>query len=88
MSGPKSIARLAVLAIGLTVLLCGCGYDYLQHTDRIAYRAGDAVSANLEGETVNPSKRSMYLTSGLGRNGLVTPPASPAPLAPTTSATP
>jgi hypothetical protein len=61
---------------GLAVLLSGCTYDYLQRTDRVAYSAGDAVKANLERETINPTKRSMYVTKGLGRNGSVNPASS------------
>jgi len=65
--------RLAVVAASLGMTLGGCTYDYLNHSDRIAYSAGDAVNANLERETINPSKKSMYLRWGLGRNGLVIP---------------
>ena len=86
MSMPKllRVARRLVLAAPLGLALCGCTYDYLQHTDRIAYSAGDAVKANLEAETINPSKASMWVTTGLGKNGDVMPttavvvPASPA----------
>ena len=76
MSGKKSLAVVggAALAATLAMLLSGCAYDYLQRTDRVAYSAGDAVKANLEGETSNPSKGSMYATSGLGKNGVVIPP--------------
>lgn len=63
-------ARLAAI-LGLTALLGGCSYDYLQRTDRVAYSAGDAVRANLERETSNPSHRGQYNTKGLGRNGNV-----------------
>jgi len=68
--------RFAVAAAALGVALGGCTYDYLNHSDRIAYSAGDAVNANLERETINPSKKSMYLRWGLGRNGLVIPPSA------------
>ncbi len=73
MSGEQSLAlaRRAGLAALLALLLSGCAYDYLQHSDRVAYSAGDAVKANLERETTSPSKKSMYVTSGLGRNGHV-----------------
>jgi hypothetical protein len=63
----------AILALALT--LAACAYDYRQHTDRVAYSAGDAVKANLASETTNPSKRSMYATGGLGKNGNVIPAA-------------
>ena len=74
------VARFLVAA-GAALLLSGCAYDYLQHTDRVGYSAGDAVKANLAQETTNPSKRSMYLKGGLGKNGIVTPQgdATPAP---------
>ena len=68
-------ARIVVLAAIAAGLLSGCAYDYLQHTDRVSYRAGDAVRANLESETTNPDKRSMYVTTGLGKNGAILPPA-------------
>ena len=80
MSTRRSLAG-ALACLTLTLLLSGCSYDYLQHTDRVAYNAGDAVKANLESETINPSKRSMYYTKGLGKNGIasitaVTPAAT------------
>lgn len=58
-------------AFGVMTVLGGCAYDYLTHSGRIAYSSGDAVRANLESETANPSSRSTYDTSGLGRNGPV-----------------
>lgn len=64
-------------SLGLAATLSGCSYDYLQRTDRVAYSAGDAVRANLERETTNPTKRSQYVTKGLGRDGNVIPPTSP-----------
>ena len=70
--------KAAALA-GLTLLLGGCTYDYLQRTDRVAYSAGDAVRANLERETINPTRSSMYVTKGLGRNGSVNPASSVTP---------
>ena len=81
MNGEQSLAlaRRAGLAALLALLLSGCAYDYLQHSDRVAYSAGDAVKANLERETISPSKKSMYVTSGLGGNGQVTPQAEDAP---------
>ena len=65
--------RIASLAALLTLPLGGCAYDYLQHTDRVGYSAGDAVHANLESETTNPSKRSMRWVGGLGENGVAAP---------------
>lgn len=65
--------RAAALAATLSLLLSGCAYDYLQRSDRVAYSTGNAVRANLERETINPSKGSMYVTPGLGKNGPVTP---------------
>lgn len=76
MSGrnPLAIVKSAALAAMLALLLNGCAYDYLQHTDRVGYGAGDAVKANLEGETIDPS--STDVTTGLGKTGLV--PTTPA----------
>lgn len=71
--------RIAALAAIPALTLSGCAYDYLQHTDRVAYHSGDAVKANLEGETIDPSKDSMYVTSGLGKDGSVLPSAEPPP---------
>lgn len=68
----RAIAVLAVLSA-----LGGCAYDYRQRTDRVSYNAGDAVKANLARETTNPTKASMYSTKGLGKNGVVVPPAEP-----------
>ncbi len=73
-----AVAKAIILAAIVAGLLSGCAYDYLQHTDRVSYSAGDAVKANLEAETINPSKRSMYVTGGLGKNGSVVPaPVTP-----------
>ena len=61
------------------MLLSGCSYDQLQHTDRVGYNAGDAVKANLESETTNPANSGAYNTGGLGKNGVLvsgSPPAS------------
>lgn len=61
--------------LGLALALGGCAYEYLQRTDRVAYSAGDAVRANLESQTTNPTKNSQYETRGLGKNGIVVVPA-------------
>ena len=65
-----SVARI-VLAAACTLLLSGCTYDYMQRSDRVAYSAGNAVKANRERETTDPSKDSMYVTKGLGKDGVV-----------------
>ena len=71
--------RLSLMAgaAGLVLMMSligGCAdYDYLQRTDRVSYRAGDAVAANIEGETINPSGPWIYDTTGLGKNGNVMP---------------
>ncbi len=62
-----------VVGTGLVLALGGCTYDYLQHTDRVGFHAGDAVKANLEAETVDPQKPSLYKTTGLGEDGYVIP---------------
>jgi hypothetical protein len=62
--------RVALVVVA-TMTLTACAYDYLQHSDRIAYSAGDAVRANLERETADPSHGAMYDLDGLGANGAV-----------------
>lgn len=69
------IARNGAAAIAIALLAGGCTYDYLQRTDRVSYRAGNAVRANMAIQTANPSKGSQYVTTGLGANGVVTPAA-------------
>ena len=56
--------------VAAALLLSGCTYDYLQRTDRVGYSAGDAVRANLERETADPSRKSMRSVSGLGKDGV------------------
>ena len=68
-----SALRIAALAIALALPLVGCAYDYWQHTDRVGYGVGDAVRANIESQTVDPSKASMNDVSGLGKNGATVP---------------
>lgn len=80
MNGRNAFVATAT-AILLALPLGGCGFDYLQHTDRIGYRAGDAVRANLERETLDPAHASMLDITGLGKNGSVQPkPAETAPV--------
>lgn len=68
MRNVTSAGRLGLL-LGLAALTGGCTYDYIQRTDRVSYSAGDAVRANIERETSNPSHRRQYDTTGLGRSG-------------------
>jgi hypothetical protein len=83
------LTRTAVTAAAFLVMvvatapLAGCVYDYAQHTDRVSFRAGNAVAQNLEAETINPAKRSMYAKGGLGKNGGLTSNVTSAPGAPT-----
>ena len=65
-----TLAAFLLMAVA-TAPLAGCVYDYAQHTDRVSYRGGNAVAQNLEAETINPSKPSMYSKVGLGKNGVV-----------------
>lgn len=58
----------------IALLLSGCVYDYFQRTDRVSYSSGDAVKANIERETTDPSDEDMNNTSGLGKNGVIPPP--------------
>jgi hypothetical protein len=68
--------RLFGLVSVAALALCGCSYDYIQHTDRVTYGAGDAVQSNIQSETLNPEKPSNNDTSGLGKNGEVDPAAA------------
>lgn len=61
------------LAAVCILTLSGCAHDYMQRTDRVAFHAGNAVRANIESQTINPSKKSMKSTAGLGKNGRVAP---------------
>ena len=90
MSAPRGMKRAvgAILAGVLIAGMGGCSYDYEQHTDRVAYSAGDAVRANLEAETVNPYKRSVYRTGGLGADGNVIPATTTASATPAASSAP
>jgi hypothetical protein len=76
LSARKSLVAGTAIAVVLAPTLGGCTYDYLQRTDRVAYSAGDAVKANLEGQTTDPSSESAYKTKGLGRNGVVVGPGA------------
>ena len=78
MRAALTLAAFVAMAIA-TAPLAGCAYDYAQHTDRVSYAGGNAVKANLEMSTTDPSKRSTYSTKGLGKNGVfAAPPAPPA----------
>jgi hypothetical protein len=71
----RNMRRLALLLCGTaaTLALGGCAYDYLQRTDKVGYTAGDAIKANMEAQTMNPSKDSAYSVKGIGKNGYVKP---------------
>lgn len=62
------LSKNAALTLVLAAL-SGCSYDYAQHTDQVAFSAGDAVKINTALQTVDPSKKSMNDTSGLGQDG-------------------
>lgn len=68
------IARTIATLVGVVVLVAGCAFDYLQNSDKITYRAGDAVQSNLERETNDPSNDSMFDTDDLGEDGAVVVP--------------
>jgi hypothetical protein len=69
---PRTIVA-TTAAAALALALGGCAYDYLQHTDRVGYSAGNAVKANLESETIDPERPDKGNTTGLGKNGSVIP---------------
>ena len=64
---------MGLAAIGTIALLGGCMFDHLNRLDRVTLAGGDAVKANLEMQTINPTKASQYRTKGLGKNGGVIP---------------
>lgn len=73
---PSTDAVLRPIAAGLTLalLLAGCSSaDYYNRRDRVTLVGGDAVRQNIERETLNPAKKSMYDVSGLGKDGGVIP---------------
>ena len=84
----RTAIGISIAATTLAICLGGCSYDYLNHSDRVAYSAGDAVKANLEAETTNPAKRSMYNVNGLGKNGDVDDTSSGTATASTTAPKP
>ena len=61
-------SRNTALALVLAAL-GGCTYDYAQQADTVAYSAGNAVKANMALQTIDPSKKSMNDTTGLGKDG-------------------
>ncbi len=71
-----TMVKITGMAALSALVLGGCSYDYLQHSDRVAYGAGNAVRANLEGQVINPSAGYMYDVNGLGKNGNVTDPGT------------
>jgi hypothetical protein len=87
-----TLIRRALYVLGLlsTVPLAGCTFDYLNNLDRISLAGGNAVQANLEQSTINPSHRRSYKTEGLGAQGNVIPSKTaassvPQPTAPVAS---
>jgi len=72
----KSVALLKTTAIvaSLTLIVSACNPAYLANSDRITEGAGNAVQANLEGQTIDPSSDEQYDVSGLGKDGAVLPP--------------
>ena len=66
-----TLGKNTALALLMGLSLTGCSYDYTQRTDQVAFSAGDAVKSNLALQTINPSKKSMNDTSGLGQDGIM-----------------
>lgn len=59
----------ACVVIALTGSLAGCWSNYLANHDGVAFGAGNAVRANLEASTVNPSSDERYDVDNLGTRG-------------------
>jgi len=72
----KSVAILksTIIIASLTLMVSACDPTYLANSDRITQGAGNAVKANLEGQTIDPSSDEQYDVTGLGKNGGVLPP--------------
>jgi len=72
----KSVAILksTIIVASLTLIVSACDLTYLANSDRITQGAGDAIKANLEGQTIDPSSDEQYDVSGLGKNSGVIPP--------------
>lgn len=66
-------ASRATVLMSLAVMLGACTYDHLNRSDRITFAGGNAVRANLERETTDPSNASKFALGGLGKNGFVIP---------------
>jgi hypothetical protein len=80
-----SLLATALLSLGLSA----CTFDYLNNLDRVTLAGGNAVQSNLEQETINPTGKRSYKTTGLGADGGVMPKdssVSAAPPAPKTGA--
>ena len=77
MPSNSALLRPVAALLALSLVLAGCSsVDYLNHRDRVTLAGGDAVRANLERETLNPAKGSMYNVGGLGADGGVIPAES------------
>ena len=64
-----TMLRIVLLTGAVMAPLGGCNYDYLNRQDRVTFAGGNAVRANLERETADPTNRSRYSVKGLGRTG-------------------
>ncbi|MDB5474133.1 MAG: hypothetical protein JWP99_1436 [Devosia sp.] len=73
------LALKGAVALALALFATGCTYDHMQRTDRVSYRAGNAVRANMAIQTINPSRGSQFVTTGLGASGSVIPAAPAQP---------
>ncbi len=74
----KSVAILknTIIVASFVLIVSACDPTYLANSDRITQGAGDAVKANLEGQTIDPSSDEQYDVTGLGEDGGVIPPAA------------
>ncbi|MCF6328120.1 MAG: hypothetical protein L3J21_12675 [Devosiaceae bacterium] len=68
------VLKSTIIVASLTLIISACNPAYLSNSDRITQGAGNAVKANLEGQTIDPSSDEQYDVSGLGKDGGVIPP--------------
>ena len=66
---PKSLTQ----AVGATEYFDVQARDGQLILTPVRIQRGDAVRANIESQTIDPSKKSQYVTTGLGKNGEMKP---------------
>ncbi len=63
------VLKSTIIVASLTLIVSACDPTYLANSDRITQGGGNAVKANLEAQTIDPSSDEQYDVSGLGKDG-------------------